>query len=417
MDIILTAVGSAGDIHPFIALAQALNRRGHTTRLLVNPYFEHRVRTAGIDFLPLGDIAEHERVLLHADLVHSGRSPTLVASQLIGPAARPTYTEILKAHHRRHCNLIIHHHISVGARWAAERISVPFATAVLSPLFFFAPSAGGRYRSFMPDRMPPWAARLLLPLGKQRLRQITDPPINDARASIGLPPLRDAFLTHATDAPLVLGLWSPVFRPPAPDDPPNARICGFTWFDGLADAPADVARFLDEGQPPLVFTLGTSVVHHAGELFHHAAEAARRLGRRAMLLVGKPENAPPPSQLPPGVRAFLYAPLTEVMARSCASIHHAGVGTTARALRSGKPSLAIPFANDEFDNAARARRLGAAMEIRPGRHVADRMTIALRALLDSPSHAARAAEVGRVLQGEDGAEAAATAIEARFSIF
>ena len=86
------------------------------------------------------------------------------------------------------------------------------------------------------------------------------------------------------------------------------------------------------------------------------ADYFRILRRRGLLLIGSSDNAP--RQLPPGVRAFGYARFSTVLPRGCAVVHHGGVGTTAQALRSGKPTVVIPIVHDEFDNAARVQRLG-----------------------------------------------------------
>ena len=123
--------------------------------------------------------------------------------------------------------------------------------------------------------------------------------------------------------------------------------------------PPDLARFLDDGPPPIVFTLGYSAVPVAGRFYEDSAAAARRLGRRAVLLVGKdPRNRPP--SLPEGVVAFDYAPFSELFPRAAAVVHQGGIGTTALAMRAGRPMLVVPFAHDQPDNAERLARLGVA---------------------------------------------------------
>jgi vancomycin aglycone glucosyltransferase len=54
MKIILTALGSRGDVQPMIALAQRLSARGHQVALLVPSDFEGWIRRLGLAFHDLG---------------------------------------------------------------------------------------------------------------------------------------------------------------------------------------------------------------------------------------------------------------------------------------------------------------------------------------------------------------------------
>jgi len=92
---------------------------------------------------------------------------------------------------------------------------------------------------------------------------------------------------------------------------------------------------------PLVFTLGSSAVVDAGPFYENSVAATKLLGRRAVLLVGKdPRNRP--ASLPDGVVAFAYAPYSELFPRAAAIVHQGGIGTTAQAMRSGRPCWSCP---------------------------------------------------------------------------
>ncbi len=165
--------------------------------------------------------------------------------------------------------------------------------------------------------------------------------------------------------------------------------------------PSELIRFLDAGPLPLVFTLGSSAVVDAGPFYDHSATAAKLLGRRAVLLVGKdPRNRP--ATLPDGIVAFDYAPFSELFPRAAAIVHQGGIGTTAQAMRSGRPMLVMPYAHDQPDNAERVTRLGIARTIPRHRYTPGRATAELRHLLDNPVYCQRALEIGRQIQQEDG---------------
>jgi UDP:flavonoid glycosyltransferase YjiC (YdhE family) len=174
--------------------------------------------------------------------------------------------------------------------------------------------------------------------------------------------------------------------------------------------PPELVRFLDDGPPPLVFTLGSSAVMDAGRFYEHSAAAAKLLGRRAVLLVGT-DTGNRPAALPAGVAAFDYAPFSELFPRAAAIVHQGGVGTTGQAMRAGRPMLVMPYAHDQFDNAGRVARLGIARTISRHRYSPIRAATELRPLLADPRYAQRAAEVGEQVRQEDGVRAACDVLE------
>jgi UDP:flavonoid glycosyltransferase YjiC (YdhE family) len=230
------------------------------------------------------------------------------------------------------------------------------------------------------------------------------------RRDLGLPPGRSPLFEGKASPRLNLALFSPVLQQPQPDWPAATVQTGFAFYDEPDAAPLSpaVERFLAEGEPPLVFTLGSSAVHLAGDFYAQAAAAAQSLGRRSLLMLGS--NAVPDG-LPASVQCCDYAPFAHVFPRAAAIVHQGGVGTTAQALRAGKPMVVVPFAHDQFDNAARVTRLGVARTIPRQRSAARPMAHELASLLAKRRAADVAAEVGRRVRAERGAVTAADAIE------
>jgi rhamnosyltransferase subunit B len=416
--ILITTIGSAGDVNPFVAIGRALRQRGHDVVMLVNPHFEPRVRAAGLGFEPLGTEEDFLRALHHPDLVHPRKSPALVVRELIHTAVRPTVEAVERLVREFKPDVLLRHHISFGARWVAERHGVPQAVVVLSPMFWFSRHEAPIYRPLpLMRRQPYWVVRAGVRVGRHMMRWIVDRPMNALAREMGYPTTRDMIFHEAVrpgEDGAVLGLWSPHVRPRMPDDPPSSTICGYAWFDRQhvdEHAPEDIGRFLEDGEPPIIFTLGTSVVHHAGDFYRRAAEACRLLGRRGLLLTGRPEYAPPARDLPRGVAAFTYAPFSAVLHRGCVTVHHGGAGTTAQAMRAGRPALIIPFANDEFDNAEHARDLGVAESLWNPRASPRTLARLLGRLLDDDGVRTRAADLGARLRAEDGAATAADTLE------
>jgi rhamnosyltransferase subunit B len=412
MKVLITALGSSGDVNPSIAIGSALRKRGHAVRLLVNPFYKRQVSAAGLELVPLGSERQFQQVRDSPLLKQPRRGSGW--RELVLPNV-PLVVEALEAEVRHdRPDAVVYHPLTLGARWVCERHSILCALASLSPLVWMSCEDGSVHaRSFASESPPRWLLWAHLRLARPYLRLMVDRTLNPIRERFGFPPARDIFFDHVRGCDANLGMWSPAFRGPMPDDPPNARICGFTWFDRGHDvetAGDEVERFLSEGEPPIVFTMGTTLVSAAGSFYEQAAEACRRLGRRGMLLTGLSENTP--RRLPPGVKAFLYAPFSRVLSRGCATVHHGGAGTTAQAMRAGKPTVVVPVAYDQFDNASRLKRLGVSATLRRARVSPANLATALRRVLKNPVTVERARRLGAKLEQEDGAAAAATAIEA-----
>jgi UDP:flavonoid glycosyltransferase YjiC (YdhE family) len=173
--------------------------------------------------------------------------------------------------------------------------------------------------------------------------------------------------------------------------------------------PPELERFLANGPPPIVFTLGTSAVWVARDFFQESIEAAKRLGQRAVLLIGDERNRL--ANLPEEMIAVNYAPYQTLLPRASVVVHHGGVGTTSQGLLAGVPTLIVPFAFDQSDNAEHARRLATSRTVYRKSYRAARVERELRELLERPEYRHKALEVSRRLKQENGPARAADLIE------
>jgi UDP:flavonoid glycosyltransferase YjiC (YdhE family) len=173
--------------------------------------------------------------------------------------------------------------------------------------------------------------------------------------------------------------------------------------------PAALTDFLDAGPPPIVFTLGSSAVWVARDFFKESIAAAKQLRRRAVLLIGGAANFS--EELPDDMIAADYAPYEILLPRACAVVHHGGVGTTAQGLLAGVPTLIVPFAFDQFDNAEHSRRMGTSRTLYRKRYSAAPAVSELAELLDKEKYAQRAKHIREQLKHENGPSRAADLIE------
>ena len=119
------------------------------------------------------------------------------------------------------------------------------------------------------------------------------------------------------------------------------------------------------------------------------------LGERAILLVGNDPHNRPSQALSDKIYVAPYAPFSKIFPRAAAIIHQGGVGTTAQALKAGKPMLVMPYSHDQPDNARRVRHLGVAKVIQRKEYLAETAATKIRDLLDDTTYAQRAVEVAR----------------------
>jgi UDP:flavonoid glycosyltransferase YjiC (YdhE family) len=414
--IVLTTFGSLGDLHPYFALALGLQARGHEVIIATSPFYRDKVTRAGIGFRPVRP--ELPDIHANPDLAHQLMDRRLGSQRIVRgvfmPVVRESYADTLAA--ADGADLLVSHPLTFTTRLVAEKKGIAWVSSMLAPLGFFS--------KYDPPVLPPapFLSKLrslgptfngaVLRLLKWTARRWSD-PWRRLRADIGLPPTPQDPLFDGQHSPyLVLALFSNLLAAPQPDWPANTVVTGFPFYDqgGEVALLPELDRFLDEGPPPVVFTLGTSAVLDAGSFYEQSAAAARMLHRRAVLLVG-PDPRNRPATLPDGVAAFEYAPYAALFPRAAAIVHQGGIGTTAEAMRAGRPMLVMPYAHDQPDNAERVARLGVARTIARERYTAARAADALRRLLDSPSYTHRAARVGEALRREDAVAAACTALE------
>lgn len=414
MRIVLATLGSFGDLHPFLALALGLKQRGHTPVLASCPVYRSKVEAEGIEFAPLRpDAPAPENANALAERVMDARTGTqTVLKEWTMPALHDTYADLAAA-----CvgaDLLLNHTIVFPGPLLAEKTKLPFLSVVLQPIVFFSvsdpciPPTTPRWQSFpkLPKPLVRWAWHQ-----GWRLTRPWAAPVDALRAELGLPPNPKHPLIEGQLSPLgTLALFSSALAPAQPDWPDKVTQTGFLFYDAQpgTDSP-ELEAFLENGEPPLVFTLGSSAVMTAGNFFTEAAKAAQQLGKRAVLLTGRDQPVPP--NLPKSILAVPYAPHSKLMPRALVNIHQGGVGTTGQALRAGKPQLIIPFAHDQPDHAARITRYGLGKTVFRDACTAKTLRNALREILADPQFATRAAAIGQQVQAEDGVAAACAVIE------
>jgi len=408
--IVITAIGSTGDVHPFVAIARVLAARGHRIVFCTHAPFASLVERHGFRFVPIGTAHEYEAALAGPDLWNP-RTSFKTLWGLIAPTIRPHFDTLAA--------LATDDTVLVGSLWALsarlmqEMHGTPYVSVQVSPSTLLSAHAPPTHKRLtVPGWLPlRWRTVLMRAIEDKVLDPAVGPALNAVRDDLGLPPVRHILGTwlHSPDG--VLCLFPDWFAPQQPDWPDPRFLGGFPLLDEVPDVTAladnELEAFLAAGSAPIVFTAGSTRIDT--QAYARAIdEALRRTGQRAIVLGKEAVSAALPAD-----RVLLrqFLPMRTLLPRCAAIVHHGGIGTAALAYAAGIPQVVTPFAHDQFDNAVRVARSGCGVRI-DGPASGQALAAALDRLIRNPTVAARCAQAKmQMATAPDACEAAASYIE------
>ena len=410
--IVISTFGSFGDIHPYMSVALELQRRGHDPVIGTMEYYREKIEAVGLEFAPVrphipapGD----QDSQLIEKIMEPKTGPRFLTEEVVFPAVRDSYEDLLKL--AEGAALLVTHPAAPAGPLVGRKLGLPWVSTVLAPLSFLS--------AYDPP-VPPYCSWLvnLRVFGPRVMGTFLTAMKNTYKAQL-LTDFREELQLANYGNPMfegqhspsrVLALFSSVFAQEQPDWPPQTRTTGFCFYnEQQAALSAELQHFLESGEPPIIFTLGSSAVWVAKDFFEESIKATLSLKRRALLVIGDARNRP--ESVPDEIFLLNYAPYQSLLPRGAAVVHHGGVGTTSQGLRAGVPTLIVPFAFDQMDNADHARRLGTSRILPRKNYRAANIARELSQLLTVESYAVNARCVGQRLRQEDGPGCAADYIE------
>jgi UDP:flavonoid glycosyltransferase YjiC (YdhE family) len=415
--IVLNTFGSFGDLHPYLAMAIELARRGHQPLIATSEVYRAKVQAEGIEFAAVrpdvGELLGQTEFLNKLwDAKHG--SKYLLRDYLL-PRVEEGFEDLSAA--CEGADLLVTHAAAYAGPIVAEVRKLRWISVALQPAILFSACDP-------PVIAPALWARRLYGLGRWVFQSMLKAarwqtgrwakPVFRLREKLGLPPGRNPVMEGQFSPYGTLALFSRHFARPQPDWPVNTKATGFVSYDkrgegfGAASDGTELERFLAAGAAPVVCTLGSSAVMAAGRFFEESVKAVTKLGMRAVLLVGKTET--PPRVESDSIYVTDYAPYSELLPRAAATVHQGGIGTVAQALRAGRPTMVVPWAHDQPDNAERCRRLGLSRTVSRDQYKWETVARELDRLLGDARYASRAREMAERLAEEDGLGAACSAL-------
>ena len=401
MRVLVTAMGSRGDVQPVLALARALRTRGHETIVSAGPDFAAWAEELKIPFVPSGQNVQqwlHD----HWDDMNSNPVRFMRALKTIMVDMFPLWFEAT-LRGAQGADVIVSAN-QFAAHSVAEKLGIPCLCVAYSPTLlrssYHAPL-------FMPwQGLPHWVNSLLWSFHDGVSMRLMRKYLNAERAKLGLLPVASVPKHLFEGIPYLLA--SDAVLAPAPPDWSRFEVTqtGPWFYDDPAPLDPEVEAFLGAGAPPVYVGFGSMVSSDAATLTHAILDGAGAGGRR--LLLSKGWAGIGGGTLPSTVKV-VHGPMphAKLFPRLAAVVHHGGAGTTATALRAGVPQVIVPHMADQFHHAHRLALLGLAPPGVPIRRLnAERLQHALEATLALPS-AARKESAARLRDGDGLARAVA----------
>ncbi|KAF7553273.1 hypothetical protein G7Z17_g3740 [Cylindrodendrum hubeiense] len=362
LNIVIQIVGSRGDVQPFIALGNELQKWGHRVRLATHDVFEQFVTDHGLEFFPIGgdpselmaymvknpglipnmkslrvkEIKKKRKMV--SEMLHGcwrsciepdpkSKEPFVADAIIANP---PSFAHI-------HCSqaLGIPVHLMFTMPWSSTK-SFPHPLANLTKSKTSSVSEGTT--NFVSYSMVEW-------MTWQGLGDI----VNDWRKTLDLEPVplsEGPGLLETLRIPFTY-CWSPALIPKPADWDSHIDVCGFFFREPPSyTPPAELATFLDNGPAPIYIGFGSIVIDDPEKLTAILLSAIKSTGVRAIISrgwskLGEVENS----------HENIYysddCPHEWLFQRVAAVVHHGGAGTTACGLKCGRPTTIVPFFGDQ----------------------------------------------------------------------
>ena len=353
MQVLLSSIGSRGDVQPIVALGLELQRLGHRARLCVAPNFKEWIESYGLECTPIGpDLQKMTGGTVPGKPVLPFSKEQL--RQLANQMVRGQFQVITEA--ARDCDLIV----AAGALQIATRsiaaaqnipyVFVAYCPAVLPSSKYPPPKMGGHYSFTLPE-----SENLQLWKEDEESFDKFGAVLNEERAKIGQDPVTSVQRHMFTDHPWLAA--DPVLAPAFPLTGMEVVQTGAWMISEETPLPDDLENFLADGEPPIY--LGFGSMRASDQTGHVLIEAARALGLRSIL--SQRWAGLTPSDMGPADDCLSIGDVNhaKLFPRVAAIVHHGGAGTTATAARAGTAQVIIPHNYDQFYWAHRVHQLGA----------------------------------------------------------
>jgi len=412
--ILIFAIGSRGDVQPYVALGLGLKGKGHHVRIAASLEFKELIETYGLDFFGL---TWNSREFMSGPTTDTGRNMVKLFTRAFHKDklfSNEMLSECVEA--SRGMDVAI---LTPLAYWGAkvrQPFGIPKLMTSLAPVSptrefpqFIFPS--------LPNNVPfrkhynllsytlsvnvSWTLmrKALMDMGKET-PEFSRPPI-----------LNPWYQPDNQQIPILYG-YSPSVIPPPSDWGDWLMVTGFWFLDRPSDwkPPMEVLDFLGSGKTPIFIGLGSLSVKNPELFANQVFEALAMAGERAIFAVGWSDLKKIRS--PKNVLMLDAIPHDWIFGHVSAVVHHGGAGVFAASLRAGLPSLAVPHFADQFLWGDRIEALGVGPKSIPRQRLTPKqLADAITKMAHDKEIRLKAAELGKKIQEENGVSRAVECFE------
>jgi vancomycin aglycone glucosyltransferase len=350
MKILLSSIGSRGDVQPLLALALELRTLGHDSRLCVAPNFREWVESFGLAYIPIGP--DLKKLTGGAAPSAPPKPSTEQLRQLAIHTVRAQFPVLSDA--ARGCDLVVAAGaLQIATRSVTEALNIPYVFAAYCPAVLPSPDhpppkMGKHYSQSLTasGNLALWADE------EQSWNDLFRTTLNEERAKAGLASIDNIQHHIFTDHPWLAA--DPVIAAAGTTTNLNIVQTGAWLMPGQSALPDHVERFLASGAPPVYFGFGS--MRAAADTSSVLIEAARVLGLRSIISQGRGNLVP----IDAGADCLAIDEVShdKLFPRLAAVVHHGGAGTTTAAARAGRGQVIIAHLYDQYYWAQRVQKLG-----------------------------------------------------------
>ncbi|KAJ6735967.1 STEROL 3-BETA-GLUCOSYLTRANSFERASE [Salix viminalis] len=351
LKIAMLVVGTRGDVQPFLAIAERLQEFGHHVRLATHANFCSFVRSAGVEFYPLG-----------------GDPLELAGYMARNKGFIPQLLQTL-----RHMDMFML--LKLLAYQFTFFFTMPWTPTYEfpHPLARVSQSAGYWLSYIVVDLLIWWGIRAYINEFRKR--------------KLKLPPIAYFSTYHGSISHLPTG---------------------YMWSPHLVPKPIDWGPLVDVELNPYILDSGACLLKIPRILWDVILEALKVTGQRGIVDQGWGDLGNL-MEVPDSVFLLKDCPHDWLFLQCAAVVHHGGAGTTATGLRAGCPTTIVPFFGDQFFWGDRVHQKGLGPAPIPiAKLSVEKLSNAIRFMLE-PEVKFRVMELAKLIENDDGVGAAVDA--------
>ncbi|KAF2015140.1 glycosyltransferase family 1 protein [Aaosphaeria arxii CBS 175.79] len=361
LNIVIQVVGSRGDVQPFIALGQELQKHGHRVRLATHDVFESFVLESGLEFYPIGG---DPKELMAYMVKNPGLIPSMKSLRegdiqkkrtMIGELLSGCWKSCVEGDAKTGrpfvADAIIANPPSFAHVHCAQALGVPLHLMFTMPWSctraFPHPLANFKVGEIDPAVINYVSYGVVEWMTWQGLGDL----INKWRYTLDLEPVPNTMgpvLAEALKVPFTY-CWSPALVPKPLDWAEHIDVCGFFFRDPPSYTPPPIIdKFIQAGPPPVYIGFGSIVIEDPAKMTSLILEAVRMCGGARAIVSRGWSNLGEGMPDENGDILFIGdCPHEWLFQNVAAVVHHGGAGTAACGLRNGCPTVVVPFFGDQ----------------------------------------------------------------------